>query len=356
MGKFIHYAFCLCAVILLAACSDRGSRESEGEPYTLSGVLWQDSTAVDTLVSLAIDRHDECITGAGDTLPAIETLALPVVQGRFSYTGVAYNGADELFFDDGRGHVARLYGTPGAELSVEVLQSGEVSVVQRDTSELRRALVLRDSIPFLDSLAVRRALGNLPESAKPGWLLDAIDLQLDQKSCAMGKGFRLPRTSVTLPDTTFYFRDSRRSSLLILFWADYDSASVDSLRILSRIARDFGLYRYADVKTFERETSPTRSQKIHMIELMSVCLHAADSASWQSEVKDLPGMHVWLHGAFSHPLLTACQVDSLPFLLLADRFGNYQADNVWGAELYKSLERTPLNTVLNRTLLERKKK
>ena len=356
MGKFIHYAICLCAVILLAACTDRASRESEEEPYTLSGVLWQDSTAVDTLVSLAIDRHDECITGAGDTLPAIETLALPVVQGRFSYTGVAYNGADELFFDDGRGHVARLYGTPGAELSVEVHQSGEVSVVQRDSSALRRALVLRDSIPFLDSLAVRRALGNLPESAKPGWLLDAIDLQLDQMSCALGKGFRLPRTSVTLPDTTFYFRDSRRSSLLILFWADYDSASVDSLRILSRIARDFGLYRYADVKTFERETSPTRSQKIHMIELMSVCLHAADSASWQSEVKDLPGMHVWLQGAFSHPLLTACQVDSLPFLLLADRFGNYQADNVWGAELYKSLERTPLNTVLNRTLLERKKK
>ncbi len=348
MKKILSLSGFLVALFLLVACSEEHRRVSKGVPYILTGTLWQDSVTVDSVVTLMVDRHETCFSVVGDTIPEFEEIELPVMQGRFSYEGHAPIDADELFIADQHGHVARLYGTSGASLTVEVLSTGKVEVSTSDSSALCKALLLRDSIPFLDSMTVRRALGKLPESAKPAWLTDCIDLELAQKSRPLHKNFRLPRTTVALSDTTYGFLDSRPESLVLLFWAAYDSASVDSLKVFRQIARDYGLY--TDAKTFEKDKSPTRSQKAHRIELMSVCLYAADSASWQATVKDIPGKHVLLPGGFAHPLTSGCQVNRLPFLLMVDRFSNYQTHNQWGADLYRFLNRTPLNSDLNKHL------
>lgn len=345
MKRLLPLLFFLVIVVSAVSCTDDHRRVSKGVPYTLTGTLWQDSTTIDSVVTLVVDRHEACFSVIGDTIPAFEILDIPVVQGRFSYEGYAPIDADELFISDQHGHVARMYGTSGADLSFEVLKTGEVQVSGLDSTDLCRALCLRDSIPFMDSLDVRRALGKLPEQAKPAWLMDDIDLELAQKSKILDKRFRLPRTSVILADTLFNLLDSRPNAMVLMFWATYDSASVDSLAILKQVARDYGLYTTA--RAFETDKSPTRSKKAHRIELLSVCLNTDDSASWKTAIDGIPGQHTCLQGGFSHPLAAECHIQKLPFILVVDRFGNYMSHDKWGEDLYRILNRTPLNSELN---------
>jgi len=339
----------LLAFFVLISCSETKLRVAEGLPYTLSGVLWQDSTTTDSLVTLIVDRHEISFSAEGDSVPVYEELQLPVVNGLFSYKGMSPIDADELYLYDQHGHVARLYGTSGAELKVEVLKDGTVRQSMNDTTDLMRALVLRDSIPLLkDSLRIRRILGGLPESAKPEWLMNSINTMLDQMSHQVGKSTRLPRVDLQLSDTIYSLLSNRQEYLMLYFWAEDVPSSVDSLHLFSAIARDYGLYSFAD--SFAKEKSKTRREKAHRIELISVCMQASDSTSWKKIIKNLPGKHTILQGGYAHPLATVCRIHQLPSLVIVDRFGNYQVRDVWNKELYKWLDRAPFNSDINKKL------
>lgn len=347
--------FQLCLVsllfpLVLVSCTDSKLRVAEGSPYTLSGIIMQaDSAAADSFVTLLIDRHEISSSVMGDTLAACEVVQLPVVDGAFSYQGHTPLDADELCLYDGRGHVARLYGLSGAKLNVQLLANGDVVQDAVDTTDILRTLLLRDSIGIIsDSLYVRRRLGGLPESARPAWLMQSINQMLDRKSQALGKATRLPRVDVQTSDTVFQLLGNRPESLLLIFWSMEDSLSRDSLQVMKSIARDYGLYDHA--ATFATEKSATRRPKAHRIELMSVCMQCDDSAAWRSAVKDLPGHHAILPGGYAHPLAMNCQIEHLPWMVLVDRFGNYQKHNMAGDELYEWLDKTPLNSTVNNKL------
>lgn len=341
-----HFALVLC-LLGLSSCSDSSLRVASGAPYTLSGVVAD--TLADSTITLIVDRHEMYRSVQGDTVPACEELVLPVADGHFSYQGHAPLDADELYLYDSRGRVARLYGLPGASLNVRIMADGTVLQDAVDTTDVLRALLLRDSIPAIhDSLRVRRTLGRLPDEAKPAWLMQSINLMLDQMSRGLGKTMRLPRVDVPVADSVYSILGNRPEFLLLLFWSSADSASVDSLHIFRDIARDYGLYDKAE--TFEREKSATRRPKAHRIELMSVCLDETDSAAWTLATKEIPGRHTVLKGGLAHPLAMTCQVAQVPWLVLVDRFGNYQVHNVWGDELYKWLDKAPLNSAINNRL------
>lgn len=335
-------------LITLWSCSDSQRRVSQGASYTLTGTLWQDSTMVDSVVTLIVDRHEVSYTKQGDTLPASEIILLPVVEGCFSYQGAEPYDVDELCLYDQHNHVVRLYGTSGARLNVSILQNDDVVVQasQQDTTDMLRLVLLRDSIPYItDSLYIRRAMGGLPQSAKPEWLMRSINLMLDQQYLLKVPSSRLPRVDIQTPDTLYPLLGNRSESLMMLLWSMEDSASVDSLQLLNYIAKNFGLYQYG--KDFKQDKSPTRRRLAYRITLMSLCLYAPDSTAWKSKVKNLPGYHAILPGGYSHPLLTAYRIKNCPAVIVADRFGNYQTSNVWGEELYKYLEKSPQNSEIN---------
>jgi len=335
--------------LVLVSCSETKKRVAVGVPYTLTGTLWQDSTTIDSLVTLIVDRHEFSFSVEGDSIPVYEELTLPVVDGHFMYKGKSPIDADELYLYDQHGHVARLYGTSGAKLEVEVLKDGSVRQSSADTTDLMRALMLRDSIPVMkDSLKVRRLLGGIPESAKPDWLKLSINTILNQMSNKVGKSTRLPRVDLQLNDTVYPLLANRPEYLMLYFWSEAVPSSVDSLQLFNSIARDYGLYSYAS--SFAKDKSKTRRAKAHRIEMISVCMSASDSASWLSAVEPLPGKHTILQGGYAHPLATVCQIHQLPEIVIVDRFGNYQASQVWGKELYKWLDRSPFNSEVNKQL------
>ena len=352
--------FGLSVLCLTGSCSGSKHRVAEGAPYTLTGTLWQDSATVDTIVTLVIDRHETVFLPDGDSLPAVSEVVLPVADGHFSFKGTSPIDADELYLYDQHGHVAYLYGTSGARLEVEVLQDGSVrqsqsssgsSAARQSSSEpdkaLLRVLSLRDSIPLInDSLRVRRILGGMPEAAKPAWLMSSINLMLDRMSRGLSKSTRLPRAEVQTPDTLYPILGNRVESLLLFFWSPDVPASRDSLEVFSRIARDYGLYNFAG--SFPKDKSSSRRPKAHRIVLMSLCLQSDTAAC--PDLSDLPGLHAVLPGGYAHPLSVACQVHHLPSVVLVDRFGNYQVHDVWGTDLYNWLDKTPLNSDINKLL------
>lgn len=339
---------CLC-LFTLGSCSDSQRNAADGAPYHLTGTLWQDSTTVDSIVTLIVDRHGLSFDAKGDSIPAFQQIELPVVDGHFVYKGNAPLDVDELYVYDQHGHLGHLYATSGADLEIRFYKDGTILHKGMDTTALIKAVLFRDSIPLIkDSLYVRRTLGSMPESAKPAWLLRSIDQMLDQKSLALNRNSRLPRVSIQTPDTIFPLLGSRTESLLLLFWAAEDAASVDSLQMFTSVASDYGLHRYAE--SFASNKSATRRPLARRIALCSVCLNTPDSATWRSAISGLPGMHTILPGGFAHPLAASCRVDRVPSLVLVDRFGNYQIANVWGNELYTWLDKAPLNSSLNSKL------
>ena len=336
------------SIISLGSCSDSQRKVVEGVPYTLAGTLWQDSTTIDSVVTLIVDRHELSYTKDDDSIPVVQEIALPVVDGHFSYKGHAPVDVDELYLYDQHNHVVRLYATSGVTLQVNILQDGSVEQTGMDTTEMVTSLIFRDSIPLIsDSLYIRRVLGRIPESAKPAWFNKSVDRILDQQYRNDGRDMRLPRVSLVTPDTVFPVLGNRTESLLLLFWSSDNAASTDSLKLLKKIAQDYGLHQYTD--HFLKTKSPSR-RSAHRIVLTSVCMNVPDSASWNSLVKDLPGHHTILSGGFAHPLAVKCNVQQLPAVVLVDRFGNYQISNVWNDELYKWLDKTPYNSSLNAKL------
>lgn len=332
--------------------------------YHVSGTVWQDSLSSCNEVTLFVNDFN-----------SITPLTLPVSNGSFSYQGET-NSMEELTLALPKSTV-HIYAMAGAEVSFQVDSIGQVTWNEADTingwlashkkylegcrsfernnyvdsvcrltnSQIRSALLLYGEMELLnDSLFVRRCLGSLETEAKPEWLMKMLEEQFDRLSPTFNNSSRLPREVLSLSnDTTFGLLDARQESLLLFFWADYDSASIDSLQLMHSIARDFGLYDYEE--NFDKEKSPTKSSKVHRIELISVCLHHSDSTAWLATVKDLPGKHTWIEGGFAHPLLINGRVCSVPGNLLADRFSNIQGANRWGNALVKWLENTPSKTI-----------
>lgn len=338
--------------------------------FQLRGSLWQDEQHQDSSLVLFINRYE-----------SIERVEVPVVKGVFAYQDESGAPLTEITCVDQRQHTVYIYALPGADIELHLDSAGGVSWIETDSlnswlgwqhakvagmkyqervsyvdslcrthrDELRTALLLCDEMETLnDSIAVRRCLGSLQPEVKPAWLMKRFDEQFDLLSAQSSRVSRLPREVLPLlSDTVYGLLDTRQESLVLLFWADYDSASVDSLQLLRRIARDYGLYEFAE--GFAKEKSPTRSEKAHKVELLSVCMHAADSAAWRRMVDSIPGKHTWLQGGFAHMLPIACQVKELPHLVQADRFGNVQSSNKWGKPLYEWLNRTPVNTAVAHT-------
>lgn len=350
-------------VTLLALCLSSCSQMTEQSVYHLSGTVWQDSL-IDDQVYLYEDIHQEILEHV-----------IPVSKGSFSYQGNTSTVSElSLAFQD---KVVNVYVSPGAEISLQIDSLGYItwnttdsinawmaqqvrvladmnsaesrhyvdSVCHENANQIRSMILLYNQMEKLnDSLFVRRCLGSLSENIKPAWLVDAMDNQFDLLSKRKNRSDRLPREELRLSNDSIYaLLNSRQESLLIFFWADYDSASIDSLSLLKNIARDYGLYDFE--KGFESEKSPTRSKKMHRVELMTVCIHAADSSSWRNTIDTIPGKHVWLTGAFAHPLLSNFKINSLPANLQSDRFGNYQSSNKWGKSLRNWLENTPNKTI-----------
>jgi hypothetical protein len=77
----------------------------------------------------------------------------------------------------------------------------------------------------------------------------------------------------------FNFSSLNRGNLLVYFWADYDAPSVAAMRRLK--------------------------SKDPKIQVLTFCLHAADSAAWRKAIASVEGRHVWLSDGMNHPMMRA---------------------------------------------------
>lgn len=359
------------SLLLLVACGGGNGDDERGTSYTIEGTLWQDSLSADTILYLLANHHT-----AG-----VEQVELSVVDGTFAWqyqSDSTLEMVDELILSTPRrGCLAHLYVGNGDQLHVEVDSLGKTVCSDRDSLNiwlqetvnlcenmhvtqarkyvdsicsnegnlLRSSLLLREATYLVnDSLFVRRNLGHLSEEVKPAWIISAIEEQLDQRWQEMKRGSRIPAFEVQYGDSaeTYQHMQGAIESLVLYFWADYDSASIDSLHLFKDISRDFGLY--TDGKGFYNEKSKTKRSKPRRIELVSLCLHAQDSAAWRETVKDLPGKHVWLQAGFADPVAQYCYLKELPTLIFFDRYSDCRGLNVWGEDLYKVLESAVINS------------
>ncbi|MDO4496721.1 MAG: hypothetical protein Q4B58_02635 [Bacteroidales bacterium] len=358
MRKPLYFLVALTMILCLVACGNKDAKQN----FRLSGSFAQDSLQTQDSVLLLIDNHEN-----------IERIMLPTEKGSFSYQG-AVEALSELTLAYQK-QILHIYATPGAQISFQCDQKGKVewagtdslniwlqehddkmkslgqterkhyldSMCRAEKHEVRGALLLREQMKGInDSLFVRRCLGSIKVEAKPTWLVQAIDEELARYSGSAVRNRRLPREVLKLStDTTYALLESRQESLLIFFWAGYNQASVDSLKMLTQIAQNYGLYDYED-EFVEKNSKDKTDKKPHRLELMTVCLYAADSASWHQKVDGLPGKHAWVQGGFAHPLLSSFNISSLPNNLQADRFGNLQSSGIWGSQLTHWLDNTPI--------------
>ena len=319
-------------------------------PYRLSGRIWQDSLRHDSIMQLWVDRHGELLRAE-----------LPVVRGHFSWQGET-NGIDELRLCDTRGRIWHMYAGPQWELEVEIDSLGRLthlgpdtvntwlaeigqridttaskslriacldSVCRSDTASLRSALLLMQTVPLIDdSIMVRRLLGALSPSARPEWVVERIDACLDAASVVTSG--RLPDIEIVAPDTTFRTHEIGHSGKLFLFWAEWDSVSVDTMQqVARRVARDYGLYG----RTAAKSRYPKR------MEIVTVCLSATDSARWKTLISDVPGIHALYPAGFSDPRVRKWKIRTLPYAVLTDAYGNVYGQGGWGTGIDHNIER-----------------
>lgn len=297
-------------------------------------------------------------------------------QGSFFYEGRTERGVDQLYLYDAQGRVHRFFATAGSRITMQIDSLGQMSfpndslngwlhsaaalladsvgVEQRRTSmdslcraereDVRVTLLLREHLEaFEDSVFVRRCLGRLSDAAKPTWLMNSIERMLDSRAVVLKSGSRLrslPQWRAVGDSTDYDLSATRQQMLLIYFWADFDRPSVDSLKMFNRLARQYGLYDY--YAKFDRKARQPRH-----IELFSVCLHAADSASWLRQIEGLEGRHFLLPGGFSHPDIARWRIDRVPAIMVLDRFGTLTGLDLWGDDLRKILNRATVNTQAN---------
>lgn len=342
----------LSALSLLGGCMGFHSDESGSapRPVRLSGRIWQDSVRHDSVMQLWIDRHGELLH-----------YELPVSRGSFSWQGET-NDIDELRLFDTRGGSWHMYGGPNWELEIEIDSLGRLvhlgsdtvntwladmdelmrstdskslrihwldSTCRADTGALRCALLLLRMLPQVeDSIMVRRLQGSLSAKAQPAWMVTRLEEYLDAASRIQSG--RLPDFSFVSPDTVFRTHEIGYTGKMFLFWAAWDSVSVDSMRsVTRRVARDFGLYGEKAVK----------SRHSKRMEIATVCLSATDSARWQSLLRDVPGRHALYPAGFSDPRVRKWKISTVPYIVVIDAYGNVYGQDVWGEKLDRELSR-----------------
>lgn len=350
---------CLGSAAALWACGSgrqEGREAPEARPYRLTGTVAQDSLHRDAPLTLYTDSHGR-----------LQCDTLPVAGGRFSHSGRTAD-VDELYLYDAAGRAFRLYATGGQELEVRIDSAGCLHLPEADSlnawlreaeaaldttaadalqptldslclhsrSHVRAALLLRRYLPQLaDSVGIRRTLGALAPQAKPAWLMQDIDDVLDRRSALLKAGGTATACKIQTRDTLVNLLDTHPNGYLMLFWADYAPLSLDSLSLMDRIARQYGLYGHEqDFLRRHKDRQPKR------LELLTVCLHAADSAAWLAAVKDVPGLHAWMPAGLNDPRLRQWGVEQVPQVMLINQSGAVMATE-WGAALREAIGRLP---------------
>lgn len=349
-------------LLLVASCSKSGVQE-EGVEYTISGTISQDSVQPGPDVTLFVDKHNRLIERT-----------IPVTDGKFEYQGRT-TGIDEIFILDSLGHSVSLFAEPGTMIDIVIKDSGIVEFAGTDTiNNVLRSITLEfdkltldnkkrkfiDSISdkfadsfvssllirdrmcdMKDSVVLRQCLGRLNDNVKPQWLMKDIEKQFDNQGLRLKKNVRLyplPKYGTEI-DTVFVdFSDSRQNAFFLYFWADYSQQSVDSLQMLTPIAKQYGLHEYIDEFTKrEKDRRPKR------VDIVTICLHAADSAAWKKHIEGLPGSHILLQDGFANKAMRAWKINRVPYNAIIDRFSNIQESYQWGKDLRDALERMPNN-------------
>lgn len=335
--------------LLLTACHGGGGGESDGRDYAVQATLATDSTVVLSHMVLYADSH-----------AALREDSLQLSPDSTFRIECSTPGFDELYLCSDGGELCRCFATGGMEVHVRVSGSADSLVVdfeptdtdsinpwlqqqrgvfaamtaaERRTTmdslchlmpaDVRCGLLLRDEATALeDSIAVRRCLGALSGEAKPDWLVRDIEDLLAATSDYMSRTRRMQPAKFEINDSTVYDMGSNRSDYLVIYcWADYDTASVDSLRMLTRLLRD--------------------DYEAKRLTLLSCCLGAADSAAWQRRVKGIDGQHVWLPAGLADLRVRRWGVERVPFVMICDMYNNQQRRDVWGRELREALDRVP---------------
>ena len=350
------------SLLFVASCSKLNSDIDAGDSYSVSGSISMDSASADVELKLFIDKHGSLVEEA-----------LPVLKGRFAYKGKTL-GTDELILIDHKGHTVNFFANAGSHIELNIDASGNPafgssdtlnlvynqlvkeleecqeknrsqyldSVCQLYSHSLAPGLLIRDRMQLLnDSVLLRQCLGRISDEAKPDWLVDGLEDRFDKSGFKLKKNNRLDPLSKfrTEIDTVFInFNETRLNAMYIYFWADYSQQSVDSLQMLTPMAQYYGLHQYLD-EYVNRE----KTRRPKRVDILTVCLHAADSAAWRKSVAGLPGHHILLQSGLSHSTIKSWKVTTVPYNIIVDRFSNVLDSYLWGQELRDALEKTPSN-------------
>lgn len=346
----------------VASCSKSDSEGNARDAYNVAGSIFQDSASADADLRLFVDKHGR-----------FEEVTLPVLKGRFAYKG-STSGTDELFLVDDKGNVVSFFAKAGSEIDMTIDSLGQAVFGGKDSlnmmyyqlvaqfeecddsqrgdfldsvcytyrTSIVPALLIRDRMQLLnDSVRLRQCLGRITDEGKPQWLVNSLEQRFDNGGQKMKRSLRLnplPKFG-TDNDTVFVdFSETRTNSMYIYFWADYSQESVDSLKMLVPMAKYYGLHNYLDEYVKKEKT-----RRPKRVDIMTVCLHAADSAEWKKAIDQLPGYHVLLQSGFSDPAMKSWKITTVPYNIIIDRFSNVQDSYLWGKDLRNALEKTPSN-------------
>lgn len=346
-----HLVFYLNIVFLLltAACHREGDGSDTGRSYLVNGIIAADSTLELDHLMLYADNH---VSLRSDTL-------ILSAQQTFLYEGRTA-GFDEIYLCSDGGELCRFFASGGMEVNLTIdKQEGAPTVVfsasptdtvnawmsenlkaldckpvaeqhtvldslcHQHPADIRNTLLLREMAGTLnDSVFVRRCLGALADEAKPDWLIKDIDQILFETAPSFKVNRRLSSYKWQTNDSISFDMSSSRSEYLLIYcWADYNQASVDSLKALSKLIAD--------------------EYDMKRLILFSCCLHAPDSIWWRNRIEAIEGKHVFVPAGLSDQRIRSWRVQQMPALILCDMYGNVQQRDVWGETLRESLNRVP---------------
>lgn len=349
MRHLSFYLYIATFLLLVAACHQGGDEANSGRTYLVNGSIEADSTMNLDHLMLYADNHASLRS---------DTLILSAQQ-TFVYEGRTA-GFDEIFLCSDGGELCRFFATGGMEVNLSLReQDGEPianfsaspsdtinpwiteqvsaleskNIAERKTqldslchkrpTDIRNTLLLRELTEGLnDSLFVRRCLGALADDAKPDWLIKDIDQILLETAPSLKINRRLTSYSWQVSDSTSFDMASSRSDYLLIYcWADYSQTSIDSLKQLSElVAEEYDMKR---------------------LMFFSCCLHAQDSAWWNSKIASIEGKHTLVPAGLSDKRIRSWRVEQMPALILCDMYGNVQQRDVWGQKLREALNRVP---------------
>ena len=347
--------FLLLTLSALVACKGREGSHAE-RAYTVEGTFNVDSTVVLDHLVLYTDRHTSLGFDSLDLNP----------QHAFVHTGSTL-GLDELYLCSDGGELCRFFATGNAKVSMKMEMAGDSLKATFDPSsgdsinpwlqqqmahfrtllgparkdaidslchqfphDIRCGLLLRDQIEMLkDSIFVRRCLGGLADEAKPDWLMKSIDRTLEESSRKPRPSRRLAPFVMQTDSTSFDFSASRSDYLIVHIWSDYSQASIDSLKVVARLAKD--------------------DYSMKRLKLVTICLSAPDSAWWRQQIKDIDGLHAWLPAGLGDERMRKWDIKNVPTVIVCDMYNNQQQRNEWGQRLRVSLDRIPNRSTFTHT-------